>query len=112
MRPIVLVLSVQAALAATPAMPEWLAPYPGAAADTRESTGLIESSYTAGAKPADIVTYYQKELEAQGVESRANDDGLGIVLRASVPECDLLIRVRERDAKSAVTVSCSEKSSG
>jgi hypothetical protein len=111
MRWFVLVLTVSASFAANLTLPEWLAPYPGATANTQASTGLIESSYTIAAKPADVAGHYQKELAAAGVESLVNDDGLGLAMRASASECDLLIRVRERNGMSVVSVSCSEKSS-
>ncbi len=39
-----------------------------------------------------------------------NLDGLGTSIRASVPECDLLIQVREAAAGSSVKVACSVKS--
>lgn len=111
MRSLVLLLSAAVACAATLAMPNWLAPFPGATANTQASNGLIESSYSAAAKPAEIVAHYQKELSAAGLQSQVNDDGFGISMKASAPECDLLIRVREREDKSLVSVNCSEKSS-
>ena len=40
-----------------------------------------------------------------------NDDGLGISIRGSVPECDLLIKIREQEGGSLVSVNCSQKSS-
>jgi hypothetical protein len=79
-------------------------------ASTQTSNGLIESSYSAAAKPAEIVAHYEKELAGAGVQSLVNDDGIGISIRASAPECDLLIRVREREGASTVSVNCSDKS--
>jgi hypothetical protein len=37
---------------------------------------------------------------------------MGMAMRASIPECDLLIRVRERGGATFVSASCSEKSQG
>ncbi len=112
MRRFLMVLSIPAALAAAElSLPDWLAPYPGVAPSMRTSAGLIESSYNAGVKPADIVAHYEKEFAAAHVESMANDDGIGISLRGSAPECDLLIKIREQSGGSFVSVNCSEKSS-
>jgi hypothetical protein len=111
MRWLVLTFSVSIALAADLALPEWLAPYPGASPSTQVSAGLVESSYTAEGTPADVAAHYQKELAAAGVTFQSNDDGMGIAMRASMPACDLLIRVRERGGVTFVSASCSEKSS-
>ena len=89
-------------------MPDWLAPYPGATPATQTSNALIESTYSASAKPAEIAAHYQKELADAGVQSLVNDDGIGLSIRASAPECDLLIRVRERQGASYVSVDCSD----
>ncbi|HMD49580.1 MAG TPA: hypothetical protein VKG79_10800 [Bryobacteraceae bacterium] len=97
------------AWAATLSMPDWLAPYPGVTPNTQTSNALVESSYSAAAKPAEIVAHYEKQLAGAGVPALVNDDGLGISIRASAPECDLLIRVRERQGASYVSVDCSDK---
>ena len=111
MRWLVLTFFVSAALAADLVLPEWLAPYPGASPNTQASAGLIESSYTADGTPSEVTAHYQKELAAAGVTFQSNDDGMGIAMRASTPECDLLIRVRERGGATFVSATCSEKSS-
>ena len=110
MRGLVIAFSVSVALAASLTLPEWLAPYPGATPNTQASAGLVESSYTADGTPVEVAAHYQKELAAAGVTLQSNDDGMGIAMRASIPECDLLIRVRERRGGTFVSASCSEKS--
>jgi len=91
-------------------LPEWLLPYPGASASNQASPGLIESTYSTKAKPADIVAHYQQQFERAQLSALVNDDGRGTVMRASAAECDLMIRVREQAGATWVTVSCSEKS--
>ena len=102
---------LQSAPAQTPpAMPAWLAPYPGATAETRASSVLIESAYQTSAAPTDVVTHYQKLFAAAGLPFHPNLDGIGTAIRSSAPECDLLIQIRERAPGSSVRVSCAAKS--
>jgi len=111
MRRLLLCLIAPAAFAASLALPDWLAPYPGSSARSQTFAGLIESSYTVTAKPADIVAHYQKEFDTAQVRALISGDGQGIVMRGSAAECDLLIRIRQQASETSVSVSCSEKSS-
>jgi hypothetical protein len=77
----------------------------------RASPALIESSYKIDAKPADLVAHYRKVFSGAGVQSIVNDDGLGISIRGSAPECDLLIKVREQSGESFVSVNCAARTS-
>src|SRR3954447_9762943 len=92
-------------------LPEWLIPYPGASAVTKIFPQLVESSYTAMAKPEEVSRHYEKLFAAKGLVSHPNADGLGTVIRASAPECDLLIKVRESPSGSSVKVDCSSPQS-
>ena len=98
--------------ALTPAfaqLPAWLESYPGTTPSVRSTESLIESSYTIAAQPADIVEHYRKLFEAAGLPFRPNFDGIGTSIKASAPECDLLIQIRTREAGTFVAVNCSTK---
>ena len=88
-------------------LPQWLIAYPGAlAAVTSASSTLVESSYTATAKPEEVSGHYAKLFTSNGLVSQSNYDGLGTVIRVSAPECNLLIKLRESSAGTAVKVQC------
>ena len=91
------------------AQPSWLVPYPGATAQTRSTPGLVESTYEAAARPANVVAHYQKLFETAGLPFNPGFDGMGTVIRGSAPECDLLIKIREQNSGTFVRVSCAEK---
>src|ERR1700733_4637102 len=90
-------------------LPTWLETYPGPIPAVRSSDSLVESSYTIAAQPADIVQHYRKLFEAAGLPFVPNPDGIGTSIRASAPECDLLILIRTRQEGSFVDVNCSAK---
>jgi hypothetical protein len=91
-------------------MPPWLAAYPGADAQTATFKSLLESTYTVSAKPAAVVEHYRKLFASQNLAFVPNFDGMGTVVRASSPECDLMVSIREEDAKTSVRVDCAAKS--
>src|SRR5579862_6786273 len=78
-----------------PSLPPWLIPYPGASEVTTASSRLLESSYTAAAKPEDVSEHFAKLFATNGLTFVSNFDGFGTSIRASAPECDLLIKIRE-----------------
>ncbi len=90
-------------------LPAWLESYPGATASVRSSDSLVESSYTIAAQPENIVEHYRKLFEAAGLPFLPNSDGIGTSIRASAPECDLLIQIRTQQEGSFVDVNCSAK---
>ena len=93
-----------------PLLPQWLVPYPGASAATSvAATNLVESSYAATAKAADVSGHYAKLFAAAGLAFQTSFDGLGTAIRASAPECDLLIQIRESSSGTRVKVDCSSK---
>ncbi len=94
---------------APPSLPHWLIPYPGASAATSASATLVENSYTAVAKPEDVSQHYAKLFATNGLTFVSNFDGFGTSIRASAPECDLLIKIRESSSGTAVKVSCASK---
>jgi hypothetical protein len=89
--------------------PAWLVPYPGTSVDTRTLPNMIESTYPAKAPPAAVIAHYNKLFDTAGLSFAPTFDGVGTVVRASPPECDLLIKVREQDSGSFVRVSCAVK---
>jgi hypothetical protein len=90
-------------------MPTWVAPYPGTAPDTRTQPSLVESTYQTKAKPAAVVEHYGKLFETAGLPFAPAFDGVGSVIRASAPECNLMIKIREQDGGAFVRVSCAVK---
>ena len=93
----------------TTSLPAWLESYPGATPAVRFSESLVESSYTVAAQPEDIVQHYRKLFEAAGLPFQSNPDGIGTSIKASAPECDLLIQIRTRQQGTFVDVNCSAK---
>jgi hypothetical protein len=90
-------------------LPPWLESYPGAIPAVRSGDSLVESSYTIAAQPEDIMRHYRTLFESAGVPFQPNPDGIGTTIRASAPECDLLIQIRTRQEGSFVDVNCSSK---
>ena len=91
-------------------LPEWLQTYPGATASVQRSPSLVESTYSTTARLNDVVEHYRKLFESANVAFHPNPDGIGISILANVPECDLLIQIRENANGTAVHVSGSPKS--
>ena len=91
-------------------MPPWLVPYPGAEPQVNALPEIVETRYTTSATPAEAVSHLRKLFDTAGVAFVPNLDGIGTSIRASVPECDLLIKVREENSGSSVRISCSTKS--
>jgi hypothetical protein len=92
------------------AMPAWLANYQGVTPQTTVAKSLLEPTYTAPAKPPLIIEHYRKLFGAQSLPFVPNFDGIGTVVRATVPECDLMITIRAQDAGTLVRVDCAAKS--
>jgi hypothetical protein len=92
------------------AMPAWLTVYPGASAQTSVFKAMVESTYVATAKPAAVNEHYRKLFEAQNLPFVPNYDGMGTVVRAAAPECDLMITIHAQEAGTEVRVDCSAKS--
>jgi hypothetical protein len=70
---------------------------------------LIETTYQTTATPAKVVAHYGKLFEGAGLPFAPSFDGMGTVVRASAPECDLMIKIREQDGGAFVRVSCAVK---
>jgi hypothetical protein len=106
----VLVAARRPAVCQSPSMPTWLVSYPGATADSRAMAGLLESTYTTSARPAQVVEHYRGLFDAAGLRFQPNADGIGTVVRGDAAECDLLILIRERPPGTFVDVNCAAKS--
>lgn len=101
----VCLLSAQA-LCAQPTMPAWLAPYPGAAPQAKSYPALVVHTYSTDAAPDLVSDHYRKLFEAQNLVFHPNADGIGVTVRATVPECDLLITIRPQENGASVNVNC------
>ena len=93
-------------LVAQPSMPSWLALYPGASAETGTNPAVVTAKYTTDAPPNLVIAHYRKLFEARNLPFRPNPDGIGVTVRASVHECDLLISIRDLGYGSSVAVMC------
>jgi hypothetical protein len=93
-------------------LPAWLKAFPGGVPQVTSQADLLESRYSVKVTPDKVIAHYQHLFETASVPFTPNVDGIGTSVRASVPECDLLIKVRESGDGSAVQVDCSPKSSG
>jgi hypothetical protein len=92
-----------------PSLPAWLASYPGASPEVNSRAFLVQSTYTTPAQPEDIVEHYRKLFETASLPFLPNYDGMGTAIRASAPECDLLIQIRTRSKGTFVSVDCAAK---
>jgi hypothetical protein len=98
------------AAVAQPALPTWLAPFPGAVAGrVSPSPGSTEVSYTVGAPTDEVLKHYQGLFEGAHLAFVPNFDGLGYALRARATECDLLLKIREASGGASVRISCATK---
>ena len=102
-------LACSQALFGQPAMPAWLAPYPGATAQTKTYPALVDATYNTDASPGAVAEHYRKLFEAQDLEFHPNSDGIGSVVRAPVAECNLLIAIHPQGYGTSVRVSCAAK---
>ncbi len=109
--PVLLALSILAApRPQSVSLPSWLAAFPGTTAVPRDSGGMVETTYSTPAKPADVVEHYRKLFEAADLPFQPNPNGMGTSIRGAAPECDLLILIRPQGAGTGVDVSCVAKS--
>jgi hypothetical protein len=90
-------------------MPGWLAPYPGASAQSRRIVNSVESSYTVAVAPHDVLAHFRTAFGSAGVPFEPDPMGGGFLIRAGAPECDLEISIRRRESDTAVKVSCSPR---
>jgi hypothetical protein len=91
-------------------VPAWLASYPGANARTQATPGLVESTYETAAKPDEVVAHYRKLFETAGLFFQPGFDGMGTVIRATAPEGDLLILIRQQGKATAVRIDVTANS--
>jgi hypothetical protein len=109
---ILIALAPSILAAAPPMIPAWLAPYPGASPQTRESPVLLESSYSVSAPVHEVTAYYRNLFDSAGLAFEKSTFGYGLTISAAPPECDLSISIRRRDAGSEVRVTCAMKMPG
>jgi len=95
---------------ASPVMPAWLATYPGTTAETSTLPALVQSAYQTAANVSSVVDHYRKIFEAQSLPFMPNPDGIGMVIRGTTSDCDLLIVIHPQGTGSFVEVSCAAKS--
>jgi len=89
--------------------PAWLENYPGVTPDVRSSSALIETTYLADAQPMEVEQHYRELFEAHGLAFNPYWDGMGISVRGTAHECDLLIVIRSRPEGALTKVSCAAK---
>jgi hypothetical protein len=87
-------------------MPSWLTPFLGAEVQTRNGGILLQSTYTAAAKPREVVDHYRKLFASAGLPFRPDAMGYGFMIRGMAEECDLTITIRNQGESSAVRITC------
>jgi hypothetical protein len=101
--------SLLALVLAQISIPGWLAPFPDTTPQTKTFPAYTDTSYTTPAAPAAVIEHYRKLFETAGLPFVANSDGLGTNVRASAPECDLLLSIRPQSTGSSVKLNCASK---
>jgi hypothetical protein len=91
---------------APPSMPAWVAAYPGSTPNVLNRPALAEISYVANASQDQVIEFLRNQFTSAGLPFDPSDNGVGVSVRTSAPECDLLVRVAERLRGTSVTVSC------
>jgi hypothetical protein len=90
-------------------MPPWLTPYPGGSPETKRTNTTVESSYTVGAAPKDVLAHFQKLFDAQGIPIDSIGAPEGFYLHAEPAECNFDIAIVHGDKGTAVKVTCASK---
>ncbi len=104
------IVAAACGLAGQPVMPEWLVNYPGASVQTKSFRDLVETRYLASGTPGEVRDFYRVLFESRTIPFRPNSDGVGVVVRASVDECNLFLSIRGREeGGTEVQVSCAAK---
>jgi len=111
--PAVILIVMAQSPTASVSMPDWLAAWPDTAVRLQQSAALVRSSYTAQAEPTAVVAYYRQQLKSAGLPFTSAFNGIGTSVRASAPECDLLIQISDDGGGgTSVTVNCASRTSG
>jgi hypothetical protein len=66
----------------------------------------MQESYLALAKPAEVIDHLKAAFSSAGVPFQPNSDGIGTSIRANLPECGLVITIREEKSNTRVRVAC------
>jgi len=92
------------------AVPDWLAPFPGAATHTQDlPLGGVEISYRTGAAVKDVLAHYQGLFAGAGEPFRPQMYGPAAVVSATPTGSNLTIQIRPRGANTFVTITCTER---
>ena len=90
-------------------MPAWVAPYPGASPQNRQTGNAVESTYTIAAAPHDVLSHFRTLFASANLPFQPDPMGHGFLIRAAAPECDLDISIRRREPDTMVKVSCTPR---
>jgi hypothetical protein len=90
-------------------IPDWLAPYPEAAVETKTSGGLVTANYEVVASLADVIAHYRELFAAQGLPFHPEMYGAAAVIRGDVPGCGLTIQVRKKSAGVSVQITATQR---
>jgi len=104
-----LFLACAAGQLAAQVMPPWLTPYPGGTPESKRTERAVESSYSVGALPKDVVAHFQKIFDAQGIPIDSIGAPEGFYLHAEPAECNVDISIVRGDKTTAVKVVCASK---
>ena len=88
------------------ALPEWLAPVAQAKNIAKKASPTeATSSYTTDTLPADVLSHYERQLRAAGVEFQTKRDGIVTEIESSTEKYSGTVRVREENGGASVKVS-------
>ena len=88
------------------ALPEWLAPVAQAKNIAKKASPTeATSSYTTDTLPADVLSHYERQLRAAGVEFQTKRDGIVTEIESSTEKYSGTVRVREENGGASVEVS-------
>jgi hypothetical protein len=91
-----------------PTMPGWLAPFSQARDQSATSASAENiSSYTALARPAEVISHYERQMRAASVAFKTQSDGIGVSILASADRLSAVVRIREADDLTMVKVTYS-----
>jgi hypothetical protein len=106
-------LIAPACLWCQPAMPAWLAPYPGAIPSVQKLGAMVAANYDTAAAPDAVRDHYHELFDAEGITFAPTSNTFGTTIRA-VTQCgdnpgDLSIMIHAKGAGSTIRISCSVK---
>ena len=90
-------------------MPPWLTTYPGATPQTKRTNTTVEATFTTAGSTMEVLSYYRKAFDAQGVPIDFIGAPEGVYLHAEPAECNVDIAILQADKQTSVKITCATK---